>query len=635
MRSCVLLTLCFTVSCLHCQQLSYTALLPKELTSNADAVMRLDEMQVEILARDKMTVRLHQVITVLNPTGNHHAQAMVWYDKSRKIKELRASVYNTLGKEIEKFREKDFRDISAVNGATLYSDSRIKYLDYTPVEYPYTLDYSYEVSTPNTAMTPSWYFLSDSRLSVEKSHFGIWFAGPELRPECLELNMGEMEISRKETENSLVYEASLTPAVETESLSPDFEKIMPQIMTRLTDFSYEGYLGHAENWKEMGKWVQTNLLAGQQYLSPATQARVRSMVHGIDDPMEKARIIYEFVQKNTRYISVQIGIGGMKPISASEVDRVKYGDCKGLSNYTKSLLAAVGIPAYYCHVMAGDEKVDFQEDFAYLFQGNHAILAIPDGSGYRWIDCTSPTLPFGFLGEFTDDRKVLVIKPEGGEILRTPAYLEKMNYEKTTATCELDVAGSLKGAVGILTRGVQYDQHFGLETSSSDEQVKYYKKYWSYLNNLKLDDFTFNNDRKDVSFKEEVSLEADSYASRSGKLMLFSPNLFNRSDYIPDRYRNRKLPFEISRGFLDEDEYEIGLPEGYAIEALNPEKNLDSEFGQYHSFVSYDAAKHSIRYHRRLLLEHGLYPREKYEAYRDFRRQVAAADNEQVVLKRI
>ncbi len=632
MRSCTLLFFCVAVNFLHGQQPDHTALLPKELTTHADAVKRLDEMQVEILALDKMTLRRHQVITVLNARGDRHAQAYAWYDDSRKIRELQASVYNALGQEVEKFKERDFEDVSAVDGATLYTDSRIKYLDYTPVEYPYTLDFSYEISTPNTAAIPSWTFLGDNRMSIEKSRYELRFAEPELRPECLELNMGEMGINRDETDHSIRYEASSIAAVDDENLCPDFDTFMPRIMTRLPVFSYEGYEGQARDWAEMGRWIQANLLSGQDVLPAATQARARSLVNGIEDPMEKARVIYEYVQKNTRYISVQVGIGGMKPISASEVDRVKYGDCKGLSNYTKSLLAAVGVPAYYCHVQAGSEKEDLQEDFADLMQGNHIILAIPDGSEYHWLDCTSPILPFGFLGDFTDDRNVLMVKPDGGEIVHTPAYLNETNFQETTASCALDGSGGLKGKVAIETRGIQYDQHFLLQSRSRDDQVKYYKDYWSYLNNLQLTDFSFDNDRKEVSFKEDVSLSAANYASNSGKLMLFSPNLFNRSDYVPDRYRNRELPFEVSRGFLDEDNFEIRLPEGYAIEAMNPEKNIDSEFGQYRSSLSYDKASHSIHYHRKLMVKHGSYPKEKYEAYRDFRKQVAAADNDQIIL---
>jgi hypothetical protein len=338
------------------------------------------------------------------------------------------------------------------------------------------------------------------------------------------------------------------------------------------------------------------------------------------------------VQDNTRYISVQVGIGGFKPISAIEVDRLKYGDCKGLSNYTRSLLKAVGITAYYCHVEAGNEKVDFEEDFADLKQGNHAILAIPDEGGYSWIDCTSNTNPFGYLGNFTDDRKVLVVKPEGGEITRTPAYLNDTNRQDTKAACTLNKDGGIAGKVLISTRGIQYAQHFGLDRKSGGDCLTYYKNYWSYINNLTLSSFDFENNKDSVVFREQVQLEAANYSSISGNLMLFAPNAFNRSTYIPDRYSERKLPFKIQRGFLDEDNFEIALPKEYAVEALGEDKSLDTEFGNYRINMVYDEKNHSLHYHRRLFLKEGQYPKEMYEAYRNFRKEVASIDNTQVVL---
>jgi hypothetical protein len=52
------------------------------------------------------------------------------------------------------------------------------------------------------------------------------------------------------------------------------------------------------------------------------------------------------------FVSIQVGIGGWKPIQPL-VDRLGYGDCKALTNYTKALLAAVDVPSYNV-VLYGD-----------------------------------------------------------------------------------------------------------------------------------------------------------------------------------------------------------------------------------------------------------------------------------------
>jgi len=114
--------------------------------------------------------------------------------------------------------------------------------------------------------------------------------------------------------------------------------------------------------------------------------------------------------------------------------------------------------------------------------------------------------------------------------------------------------------------------------------------------------------------------------------ILFSVNALNANTYVPDRYRSRKQDFEIQRGFFDEDEFLVALPEGYAIEAMPDAISEDSEFGTYERSLVYDKETNAVTYKRSLLIKHGYYPKEKYKLYRDFRKKVANADKAQVVL---
>src|SRR5690606_31974848 len=166
---------------------------------------------------------------------------------------------------------------------------------------------------------------------------------------------------------------------------------------------------------------------------------------------------------------------------------------------------------------AGSNIVDFDEQFASLAQGNHVILAIPNGDEYCWIDCTSRILPFGFVGDFTDNRKVLVMKPEGGEITTTVAYLNEDNELKNKGEIELHADGSIDANVLITTKGVMYDDHFYLEEKSLDDAVSSYKEYWGYVNNLSIEQPVFYNDKENVVFTEEVELSALKYASNMGE----------------------------------------------------------------------------------------------------------------------
>ena len=618
----------------YSQKLEYLSLsIPEELKKNADAVVRLDQMVVNILAQDNMLLQYKRVVTVLNKHGNKHLHAYAGYSNSRKVKVVKAVIYNAFGKEIKKVKEKDFIDVSAVSGGTLYSDSRVKYLDYTPIAYPYTVVFEKEIQTKNTVFIPAWSFLDGYKVSTQKNSFRINFPDVTLKPEILEKNIEGYSIVSTKEPLSILYTASSIPALKPEFLSPVFAEIAPSIMLRLKDFHYEGINGHVENWKQLGSWMYSNILQGRETLPNAVKVHVQNLVKEATTDIEKAKIVYEYMQSVTRYISVQVGIGGIQPMVASEVDRLKYGDCKGLSNYTKSLLNAVGVPSYYVHVEAGKEKISFEENFPTLSQGNHAILAIPNKNDYIFIDCTSQVHPFGFIGDFTDDRKVLIMKPEGGVLVKTTKYLAQDNHQEIKAEVHLGKDGSLEANLEVKTKGIPYDNRFRLEDFDKDKVVEYYQDNWSQINNLILNEYAFLNDKENVEFKETLSISAENFTRVLGDRILFAPNVLNKNTNVPQRYRSRKMPFKISRGYLEEDFFTIQIPEGYALEAFPENTNLSTEFGEYSRTIQ--AEGNVLTFKRSFFIKPGDYSSEKYNTYRDFRKEVSRNDNSQVSLIKI
>lgn len=616
------------------QDIDYSSVtISNELRTNANAVVRYNYMHVELLSIKEMKVRYERVVTVFNESGNQHVQAGIGYNKSLKVKNAQAVIYDSFGEELDKKKQKDFIDVSAVDGGTLYSDSRKIFLGYTPIQYPYTISFSYEIITENTGTIPSWSFVDGFMVSTEKSEYILDFYLPSLKPNILEKNFEGYKIKKSENSKSISYTAENILAIKKENLSPSFGKITPRIMISPINFHYEGFTGEINNWKDVGNWMQKNLLHKKDELPPATISKIKSLVSNAENDLEKAKIVYDYVQRNTRYISVQVGIGGLQPVSALEVDRLKYGDCKGLSNYTKALLKTVGVTAYYTHVEAGWDKVSFESDFPSIGQGNHVILAVSYEGNYYWIDCTSQVHPFGFIGDFTDERKVMIIKPDGGEVVTTTSYLNEYNYQKTVANISLGEQGDFTSSVDILTQGIQYDNRFFLENESDLDLEKYYKYYWSNINNLDVKSHQFKNNKEEVKFNENLEITAIKYATIVDDKLLVIANMFNNNQYVPDRYRNRKLPFELQRGYLDEDQYIINKPEGYAVEALPRNIIITNKYGEYE--VSYVEEGDQIIFNRRLLIKKGKYPNTEYNDYRNFRKEISKHDNSKIVLNQL
>ncbi len=625
----LLLFISFAVSA---QKLEYSVLtLPDTLKQNANAVIRSNEMTIDVVSQKAMIIKATSVVTVLNELGLRSLELHEYYDKNTRISKIEATVFDSFGKEIKKYRRKDFNDTSVADGVSIFNDNRALYLDYTPTNYPFTMVLETEIETSNTAFIPSWSPNGGYLASVEKTALTITYK-PELKLNKKEVNFeGQNYIEKKETPTSISYSAKNLIAKKREELSPGFNQLFPIVYFSLESFSLENVSGKATDWKEFGKWYYESLLADTEEIPEETQLKIKQLVGNEKNPEEIARIIYKYVQEKTRYVSVQVGIGGWKPMLAKEVDKLGYGDCKALTNYTRSLLKVVGVPSYYTVVYAGaDNKRDINKDIASI-QGNHIILTLPTDKGLVWLECTSQIQPFGFQGDFTDDRNVLIVKPEGGEIVKTKTFTESDNLRTIKGSYQITAEGDFLGKVKMISKGLEYDNYFTRERESREEQIKSYKEEFSKINNLTITKIGYTNNTKTIEFIEEVELTAESYAQNSGGKLLFALNAFDQNNYIPKKQKTREFPFQIDRGYTNEAEIEINLPEGFIIEAKPDGIVLDTEFGNY-KIEFQILSPTQVLCKRKLIIKKGFYDKTKYENYRKFRESVAKSDNSKIVI---
>jgi transglutaminase-like putative cysteine protease len=610
-----------------------TSLIADSLKANANAIVRLNQIDITISSQRNMIVKTKRIITVLNEKGLSSIDAIENYNKKTTVKDIEALVFDDFGKEVKKIKRKDFKDQSAVGGSTLFSDSRYMYLDYTPTQYPFTVAYESEIETSTTAFIPQWYPLSNFFVSVEKSILNVNYPN-DLGFKKMEFNFSGFNIQKTiDTDTQLSYTAANILAQKQEDNSPAFAAIFPKLMMGLEVFHLEDVDGTAKTWKEFGQWYSNAILAGTTALSDETKTKMRALVGNEKDPIEKAKLIYSYVQQKSRYVSIQVGIGGWKPMLANDVDRLGYGDCKALTNYTKALLDAVDVPSYNTVLYGDPYKKDIESEFVSM-QGNHMILAIPVGDEYVWLECTSQDDPFGYQGTFTDDRDVLVMKPDGGEIVRTQLYEDKNNSQISSGSYSLSQNGDLSGDITIVSQGSQYNQKAAVETLQPTEKEAYYKRYWGNISNLKIGNTAFLNNKESVELTETTEISAVNYGNLLLGKMMFVVNAYNQYTGAVKRIRNRKNPFEIQRGFSHKDEITIALPDKFSIEFLPANFELKSKFGDYKTeFIKKDGS--NLVYKRSFYIKKGMYSNTEYDEYRLFIEQVSKNDNAKIILTKI
>ena len=126
--------LLFFFTSVLCAQKSEYAIqfISDSLKINANAVVRFEQIDINIASQQSMTIKTKRVVTILNEYGLSAIQATESYNKSTTIRNIEGIVYDAFGNETKKIKRKDFRDQSAIDGGTLITDDRYLYLDYTP-----------------------------------------------------------------------------------------------------------------------------------------------------------------------------------------------------------------------------------------------------------------------------------------------------------------------------------------------------------------------------------------------------------------------------------------------------------------------------------------------------------------------
>ena len=93
------------------------------------------------------------------------------------------------------------------------------------------------------------------------------------------------------------------------------------------------------------------------------------------------------------------------------------------------------------------------------------------------------------------------------------------------------------------------------------------------------------------------------------------------------------MPLQISRGYKDEDSYEIEIPKGYELGNIFEEKTLETKFGSYQIKLQKINEK-TLLYTRVLLIKAGDFPKEAYDEYRDFRKEISKYDNLRIAINK-
>jgi Domain of Unknown Function with PDB structure (DUF3857)/Transglutaminase-like superfamily len=614
---------------------------------DTNAVILLDETQTTVRDNGEIDTLHRRAIRLLRPEARREYGSIdVDFDKDTKIAYLKAWTIESNGHEIA------VGDKDAIEHGYLadieYTDARGKTLQFPEANPGNVVGYEYVQRKRPYIFEDDWQFQDPAPVVTARFELQLppgweftasWFNYPAQEPQT-------------PASNRYVWEIRNLPGVEIEPDMPAWETVAGWAGVKY--FPRDPAMRPKTNgsWKDMGLWY-VNLTQSSRVASPQIKQKVADVTSGISDPLQKMRALTEYMQKNIRYMAVEIGIGGYQPHPAPEVFAHQYGDCKDKATLLSSMLSEIGVESYY--VIVDTERGVVHPNYPSM-DFNHVILAIrlpdnvTDAGLYSVVndpklgrllifDPTNERVPLGYLPWYLQENYGLLIVPDGGELISLPLLPPTTNRQLRTAKFDLSSTGSLSGEVQeVEWGGPAADDRRELLTAEPSKRVEFFDHFLAnFLNNFTLTAASLGNlDKYDQTLTLDYKFVSPGYANVAGNLLFVRPRVVGDKGtsvlHLFTQQKPRKYAVEFEEATRQDDLFDITLPAGYVVDGLPEPVQADCPYASYHSEVK--VSDGVLHYKRSFEIKDVMVPTEKLPEIRDFLQQVAADQQSAVVFRR-
>ncbi|HTP35177.1 MAG TPA: DUF3857 domain-containing transglutaminase family protein [Candidatus Acidoferrales bacterium] len=606
--------------------------------AKTDAVILLDERVISVKENGDIKTNRRVAFKILRREGSQYGRFSVAYDPDTRLTFLRAWCFPAGQAEYE-VKEKDAVE-TGLSRESLYSDVRRKILS-VPATDPGSIA-GFEYEQRNRPFLPQYEWDFQQRIPVRKARLVLQLpTGWEFKPVWRNFTAKEPVAAA----NQWSWELDNLPGIEPEDLMPAWRAVASQM--GLSYFAKDpSVVKNQANWRDVGAWYGS-LAAPRLSATPSLASITSQVVAGATTPWKRLEALSAFVQKEIRYVAIPIGIGSHQPHAAADVLANRYGDCKDKVTLLKAMLKQVGIESYY--LLVDSERGAVNPDFASVLNFDHVVLAIRRPAGDEAVfalvqhpvlgdlvvfDPTDDLTPLGTLPDSEQGAYGLLVREDGGELLRLPVHSPSACRLIRTGALKLLADGSLSGTVKEIRWG-----RFAAETrrvyrlAEGQTQAKILEDFVGrsigqfHLTSGLIDNL---NGLEDLTLTYIFS--APNYGKTTGPMLLLRPRVLGQKGLVLGEKKDRRYSVSLASNSVESDIFDIELPAEYEVDELPRPVTSDYPFARYTSKV--EMRGNTLHYERHYLTRQVEIPRESFDDLWNFQRLISADERGYAVLRK-
>ncbi len=361
------------------------------------------------------------------------------------------------------------------------------------------------------------------------------------------------------------------------------------------------------------------------------------LVRSIQGRDEKARVIFNWVQDNIKYVAFEDGMGGFIPRTAASVCHKRYGDCKDMASIITDMLRYAGIEGNITWVGSDELPYDYTE-IATPIVDNHMIASYRNEQNEVVIlDAVGTYTPVGYPTEFIQGKQALISKGQGDyEVYRIPVVPKEKNKEVDFVSMKLE-GDKLIGTGQIEALGyTKFNYVYKLANmSNNDDQRNYIESYLEKgSNKFRVDESQFFGlKNRDTSLIIDYKFNLEDYSKTVDSETYVNLNL--------DRdFKNSKLDIEERKGVgrkfdhTTDNYYEVEfkIPKGSKVTYVPDNAMFENE--QFGFSIKYEQTAEKITLKKNIYVDTLMVEEALFEEWNKMVKKLKNAYKEVIIIKK-
>jgi hypothetical protein len=434
------------------------------------------------------------------------------------------------------------------------------------------------------------------------------------------------------TPTSVIHTYSCTnrPAINFEDNSTNLTYYTPHLVVVPESYTLQGVetklAGTIANlFKRYNKHIQEIKISENAELNRITD----SLVTGKSDTLSRITAVYNWVQKNIKYVAFEEGAGGFVPRPADKIVANRYGDCKDKANVLVTMMNRAGIPCYYTWIGSRNKPYTYSE-MPSPHSDDHMIAAIRYKNNWSFMDATAQDIEFGLPSSFIQGKEAFIrLSDTTYTIQKVPVILASRSVKADSLLIQINKE-TIEGKGTRVVSGYVKETYHSLINNAKKGTDEIIGRYDIGNNKVSINNFKLSApDDRDITIRYDFTLP--NYLQKFNNEIYLNLNLLR--DYERDfiELEKRKLDIEEDYQYTLSQHVQLAIPADKDI--VSVPKDISYE-GQDFSFtILYKKEGQRLLLDKTITINHLVLKKEKFADWNAMIDKLSKAYSEVVIIK--